>query len=394
MTIRDHRLSVSERLRRVQSPVIPVVGHWARENPGTLSLGQGIVHYPPPKEVEEALLGFFSDPANHRYQLVDGIEPLLNLIRTKLTMENAIAVDDLAVTVTAGANMGFMNAVMAICDPGDEVILLSPFYFNHDMALTMLNIRVIAVQTDDQYQPDLNLLKESITPRTRAVVSISPNNPSGAVYAEKTLRDLNRICAERGIYHIHDQAYEYFLHEDEVSFSPASIAGTEGHTITLFSLSKAFGFAGWRIGYMVYPIHLQDAVRKVQDTNLICAPVVSQVAAVAAMKQGKDYCLPYIREISQVRLHVIEALKEVEDVCRINSASGAFYFLLDLDTPLAVELIAQRLVYEHKVATIPARAFGIEDRCVLRIAYGALKQRDVMEGIGRLVQGLKAILRP
>src|SRR5690606_2535019 len=141
--------------------------------------------------------------------------------------------------------------ISAIVDPGDEVILPLPYYFNHEMAVTMVGGRVVTVPTGEDYQLDPEVVARSITERTRAVVTVSPNNPTGAVYREEVLRAINRLCRERGVYHISDEAYEYFVYDGASHFSPGSIEGSEEYTISLFSLSKAYGFASWRIGYMV-----------------------------------------------------------------------------------------------------------------------------------------------
>ena len=271
-------------MRMVQTPVIPVVGRLIRDNPGTISLGQGVVGYPPPLEALEAVARFAADPDNHRYGPVEGIPPLLEAIAAKLAADNAIASsDESRIVVTAGGNMAFANAVLAITDPGDEVILLEPYYFNHHMAVTIAGCRPVVVPTDAAYQPVVPRIEAAITSRTRAVVTVSPNNPSGAVYPEATLRAVNALCRERGLYHVHDEAYEYFVYDGARSFSPASAPGTAGHTISLFSLSKSYGFASWRIGYMVIPAHLFDAVCKIQDTILICPP-----ADLAVRRGGGD----------------------------------------------------------------------------------------------------------
>jgi aspartate/methionine/tyrosine aminotransferase len=280
-------LSVSHRLQAVQPPVIPIVAALIREHPGTISLGQGVVNYAPPEAASAALRDFFDAPDNHQYKLVDGIPQLRELITEKLAAENSIKLDrDNALVVTAGGNMAFLNALLAIADPGDEVILQTPYYFNHEMAVTMANCRPVLVPTDDQFQPDLEKLRAAITPRTRALVTVSPNNPTGAVYPESTLRAINEMCRAAGIYHIHDEAYEYFTWEGAKHFSPGSIHGSAAHTISLFSLSKAYGFASWRIGYQVIPVNLLDAVKKIQDTNLICPPVISQFARPGRSKQA------------------------------------------------------------------------------------------------------------
>jgi len=234
-------------------------------------------------------------------------------------------------------------------------------------------------------------MAEAITGRTRAVVTISPNNPTGAVYPEAALREVNTICGERGIYHISDEAYEYFTYGQAKHFSPGSIAGSKRHTISLFSLSKAYGFASWRIGYMVIPEELFEAVNKIQDTVLICPPVISQFAAVGAMQEGRGYCLDKLKQLEEVRRLVIDELEKLGDYCEVPPADGAFYFLVKLKTELSPLRLVERLVREHGVAAIPGNAFGMEKGCYLRLAYGALQKETVAEGIGRFVQGIENI---
>jgi aspartate/methionine/tyrosine aminotransferase len=239
----------SLRMHWVQTPIIPVVGELIRKNPGTISLGQGVAYYGPPPEVRDYIGRFFCDDENHKYKLVQGIPELLDVIAQKLRVENGITVGDgRRIVVTAGANMGFVNAVLAITDPGDEIILQLPYYFNHEMAIAIADCKAVCVATDDNYQLRPEKIEAAITERTRAVVTISPNNPTGAVYSERDLREVNEICGRRGIYHISDEAYEYFTYDGAKHFSSGSLDGSVEHTISLFSLSKAYGFASWRIG--------------------------------------------------------------------------------------------------------------------------------------------------
>ncbi|OHB64714.1 MAG: aspartate aminotransferase [Planctomycetes bacterium RBG_13_60_9] len=383
----------SLRMQAVQTPIIPVVGELIRANPGTISLGQGVAYYGPPPQAGEYIQNFFADPQNHKYKLVQGIPELLDAIREKLAVENGIRIGaDQRIVVTAGANMGFVNAVLAITDPGDEIVLNLPYYFNHEMAITFADCRAVCVPTDESYQLRAEAIESAITGRTRAVVTISPNNPSGAVYSKESLRRVNETCRERGIYHISDEAYEYFTYDGAAHFSPGSIEGSSQHTISLFSLSKAYGFASWRIGWMVVPERLFLPIKKVQDTILICPPVISQWAAVGAMHAGRAYCEDKLHETRAIRRLVLAKLKEIDDLVTVPRADGAFYLLLRVRTKMDPMQLTQRLVEEHKVAVIPGTTFGVQDQCLLRIAYGALQTDTAAEGIGRLVRGLRQIL--
>ncbi|MBN2318253.1 MAG: pyridoxal phosphate-dependent aminotransferase [Acidobacteria bacterium] len=384
---------VSDRMQAVQSPVIPIVGKLIRDHPGTISLGQGVVHYGPPKQAFDRAAKFLENPQN-KYDAVDGTPELRRGLEKKLRDENGIEPGrGSRIFVTAGANMGFMNAVYAVADPGDEIIILKPYYFNHEMAVCMANARPVAVETDDNYQPDLETIEKAMTVRTRAVVTISPNNPTGAVYDESILRALNALCRERGVYHIHDEAYEYFTYDGAEHFSPGSIEGSSEHTISLFSFSKAYGFAGWRIGYMVLPELLFLPVQKAQDTILICPSLISQAAAAGALEAGAAYCAPYVREMAEVRRLVLGELDRIGNVCTIPPSRGAFYFLLHLDTSMDPMDLVSQLVKEYGVAAIPGTTFGMERGCYLRISYGALEKETVARGIGRLIKGISNILR-
>ncbi|MDO8542939.1 MAG: pyridoxal phosphate-dependent aminotransferase [Opitutaceae bacterium] len=384
----------SLRLRATQSPIIPIIADLIRSCPGTISLGQGVVGYGPPEQVSREIARFQAEPANHKYQPVGGIPELLARIGEKLTSENALRLDDTnRLMVTAGGNMAFMNAVLAIADPGDEFILPTPYYFNQEMAVTMTNCRPVLVPTDSNYQLDVGALRAAITPRTRAIVTVSPNNPTGAVYPMESLRAVNELCAERGIFHLHDEAYEYFTYDGSRHFSPASLPGSAPHTISLFSMSKAYGFASWRIGWIVFPATLEPAMRKVQDTLIICPPVISQYAAIGALSAGADFVREKLGAITEVRRVVQAELAPLsaDGVMEVPPAQGAFYFLLRVRTSVPSLAVAERLIREHRVAVIPGNAFGLERGCHLRVAYGALQRDTAREGMGRLVTGLRAL---
>ena len=382
----------SRRLAAVQAPVIPIVGRWTAETPGTISLGQGVVSYAPPVEAIEAARRFGADLGDHRYGPVEGLKPLVDAIEQKLAAENGIHVRPQSrVLVTAGGNQAFMNAVLAVTDPDDEVILPTPYYFNHEMAVVIAGATPIGVPTTPDYQLDVAAIAAAIGPRTRAIVTVSPNNPTGAVYPERDLRAINALCRERGVCHIHDEAYEYFTYGGVAHFSPGSIEGAAPHTISLFSLSKAYGMASWRIGYMVIPEALNDAVNKIQDTILICPPAASQHAALAALKVGRGFARAHVDRLDTMRRAIADALGRADVPCELPSPDGAFYYLVRVHSTMDPMRLTERLIKEHRVATIPGSAFADSSPCSIRISYGALDSDSIAEGLRRLADGLRAL---
>lgn len=392
--MQDTPYTTSNRIGKIQSPIIPIVADLINKTPGTISLGQGVVYFKPPQSALDRSSQIEDSLAYHLYSTVEGLPELIDCVSNKLETENQINLDrNQKVVITAGANMAFMNAIMAITDPDDEIILLRPYYFNHEMAINMINCKTVIVDTDAEYQPDLNKIASAITTKTRAIVTVSPNNPSGAVYPQTTLIKINKLCKEKGIYHISDEAYEYFTYGKTGHFSVASLPDSEEHTISLYSLSKAYGFASWRIGYMLIPEHLSLSVKKIQDTILICPARITQEAAIAAMREGQNYTFSHLKQIKTVRDELYTALQSINKIGTTPDSTGAFYFFVKLNTKLTGMQLVDRLIKEHKIAVIPGETFGMNDGCYIRIAYGALDKKTSEMGIQRLINGLTDIIK-
>ena len=380
-------------MQAVQTPVIPVVAKLISDNPGTISLGQGVVNYGPPEAALEKIQQIKLDGDIHKYGPTAGLPELRKLIKLKLSRENRIETDeDYRIVVTAGSNMAFLNALFAITDPGDEIILSIPYYFNHEMAVTMLSCIPRLVPVKKNYQLDIKSLEAAINNRTKAIVTISPNNPAGAVYPESDLREINRLCRENGLFHINDEAYEYFTYNNRQHYSPGSCPEAKRHTISLYSLSKSYGFANWRIGYMVIPAYLYESVLKAQDTNLICPDIAAQYAAIGALEMGAEYCKDKLISINNTREILLSEINQAHDYCDVPCSDGAFYLFARLNSGENDFEIVKDLINHFKVAVLPGSAFGIRNACYIRIAYGALNTESAVEGIKRLLEGLKTII--
>lgn len=382
------------RMAAIQTPVIPVIAELISENPGTISLGQGVVYYGPPGAAIENLGNIDISGTIHQYSHTSGLQELRELIAEKLKAENRIDIHNGSnIAVTAGSNMAFMNALFAITRPGDEIIINVPYYFNHEMAIRMLSCEPVSVPTGAGYLPEPDRLRRAITEKTRAIVTISPNNPAGVVYPQSLLTEINTLCRDHGLYHISDEAYEYFTYNGKQHFSAGSLEGAAEHTISLYSLSKAYGFASWRIGYMVYPEILTSAIYKAQDTNLICPAIASQYAALGALKEGADYCRKKLEIIREVRKIILNQLESVQRLCTVSPAEGAFYLVIKLKADLDDMAVTSKLIRKHRVAVLPGSTFGLNDGCYFRVAYGALDKNNAREGIQRLTDGLTDIMQ-
>lgn len=386
----------SDRLAAVDTPVMPAIAALVRDNPGTISLGQGVVNYGPPAEALAALPGLMGDSALNKYQAIIGHPALINALTQKLADENNIHCEpDSVVMVTAGSNMAFLNCLLAVGDPGDEFILPSPYYFNQEMAIRMVGCVPVPVPVNEDWSLNIEALTAAVTPRTRAIVTVSPNNPTGAVYSKVSLTAVNALCVAKNIYHFSDEAYEYFTYDGAEHFSPASLPGAQRHTISFYSMSKNYGMASWRIGYVVFPADLLDAMNKVQDTNLICAPVASQMLALEVLKFGRAWVQPKINALAVVRKNVYERLKGLGDLLRFPETQGAFYVFLKLPgLAQGVDQLAfnRAMAQRHQVVSVPGFTFGLRDTeraNYQRLSYGALDAASVDQGVERYVAAVK-----
>lgn len=381
-----------QRVRAIDTPIIPELAGLARTHGDSVSLGQGVAFFGPPPEVSEALSTFWGSFNPHGYGPAAGDPELIELIEAKLTRENGFEGSGKGwrVMVTAGANMAFLNAILAITDPGDEVILPLPWYFNHEMAVRLAGAVPVGVPCGPDFVPDLDRIVQAINPRTRAIVTVSPNNPTGVVYPEATLTGVNALAAQRGLWHVSDETYEYFLYGAARHVSPG--APGHRHTLTIGSLSKAYGMAGWRIGYLLCPADLYPELIKIQDTNLICPTQVAQHGAKAALRHGAAWCRTHLADLLERQHEARRKLALLGEHVRVHGGAGALYLYLEIAGSSDSLALARHLVADHGVTLLPGSAFGDADACRLRLAYGALDSATLERGLDRLVAALSAAL--
>ncbi|MEF8848821.1 MAG: aminotransferase class I/II-fold pyridoxal phosphate-dependent enzyme [Candidatus Thermoplasmatota archaeon] len=357
----------------------------------SVNFGQGLPFFGPPESSAYEASDALKRREGYSYSPDAGFSILREEISKKLEKQNRIKTKSKNVVVTSGGNQAFINTILAITNPGEEIIVLSPFYFNHVMAIKLASCNPMFVKTKKNFQPDLEEIFEKYSKKTAAIITVSPNNPTGAVYSKQKLRKINDFCRKNNIYHISDEAYEHFTYDGKKHYSPACFDKDLEYTISLFSFSKSYGMAGYRIGYMVVPSNIKKEVLKVQDTVTICPNGPSQFAAYDALRIHPFYTKKNIPMIKENRVIFLKELEETALPVKLRKTFGAFYFMVEIDTDKKSWWLSKKLIEKHGVITIPGTVFGCRKTC-LRLSYGNIKNKKAEEGIKRLKKGLKNLL--
>ena len=386
---------IPHRVRSVAMPPIDALNTRMAEinaaGGDVISLGQSVPFFGPPPEMIEAVRDALDNfgPRLHTYGPDAGIPELRQALAWKLADFNGVEVDpDRQLLVTPGSNQAFMVTMMTILDPGDEVAIASPYYFNHHMAIELCGgvVREVPLSEEDGFQMTLEDVERVLTPRTKAVVIISPNNPTGTVYDPDQVAAIAGSLTQRGIYVIHDDAYEVFCYDGARHVSPGAVVGPSDFLITLGSLSKTLGMTGWRIGYIAAGAGLITQALKVQDAMAICAPIIAQVAALAALEQMPAYPQSMIEELNE-RRDLLQSVVDETPALYWHRTDGALFALVRADSVGGDrrELESELLEQAH-VLTVPGRAFGSQWSDFIRVSYGCSPRDRYEEALERLAR--------
>ncbi len=349
-----------------------------------ISLGQAVPFFPPPASALDAARAAVDTPDVNRYATDPGLPSLRDILADRLseTLSATMTGDDLI--VTAGANHAFTLALTTLVDPGDEVILAAPYFTNHQMAVVNLGAIPVEAPIADRATFDVRWtdIESRLTERTKAIVLCNPSNPTGAPVSAVEGARIVREAATRGIVVISDETYMQFVYDD-AHWSAASVPGWRQNVVVIGTFSKSFGMMGWRVGYVLADAAICDQLVKVQDTTIICAPVISQMAAEAAVRESWTYPLTFHDELRQRRRVLADGLATIPGIEWTPTRGGMFAFARILGCVESTRLSNHLLEREHLV-TIPGAAFGPSGEGFLRLSYGYATQADLADAVGRL----------
>jgi aspartate aminotransferase len=376
------------------SPTLAITAKAKRlraEGRDVLSLAAGEPDFSTPEPVCEAAVKAMRDGLT-KYTPSAGMLSLREAVSEKLSRENGIQVPPDGVVVTCGAKHAVYGTLMALIDPGDEVIVIAPFWMTYIDQVSLAGGVPVVVESRRErgYVPDIERIEEAVTPKTKAVIVNFPCNPTGAAVDREWLERLASVALSHGLWVLSDEIYEKLVYDGHVHVSLASLSPEVAQrTVTVNGLSKTYAMTGWRIGYLAAPVRLAQAVSTIQDQVTSNATSIAQAAAVAALGLPEATVESMRREFLARRDLMVGLVREVPGLqCTV--PMGAFYVLADAARFLAPtggddERLADWLLDRARVATVPGSVFRAPGCLRLSFACG---QDEIREAMSRISEAL------
>ncbi len=325
---------------------------------GAVNLAQGMPDFETPQELKDAACRAIQDGYN-QYAITWGAPVLRQAIAEKVLRFNGIECDaDANITVCCGATECMMATLLAIVNPGEEVIVFQPFYENYGPDTLLSGAKPVHVSLrppDWSFDPDE--LRRAFSARTKAIIINTPNNPTGHVFSRQELTLIAELCQKYNAYAVTDEIYEHIIYSDRPHISIATLPGMAERTITISGLSKTYSVTGWRIGYCIAPREITNGIRKVHDFLTVGAPHALQVAGALALKFEEQYYKTLLEDYRKRRKVLCDYLHEAGFA--FDEPEGAYYIMTDI-TPFGrtndIEFV-QWLVKEIGVAAVPGSSF-------------------------------------
>jgi aspartate/methionine/tyrosine aminotransferase len=358
-----------------------------------IGFGAGEPDFPTPAHIVEAAVAACHDPANHRYTPTAGIPALREAISVKTLRDSGFAVQASQVLVTNGGKQAVANAFAVLCDPGDEVIVLAPFWTTYPEAITLAGGVPVFVTSDERtgFRNTVEELDAAWTPRTKALLFVSPSNPTGAVYGREEIEAIGRWAVERGIWVLTDEIYEHLVYGGAEHHSmPVLVPELAENCLVANGVAKTYAMTGWRVGWLIGPADMIAAATNIQSHETSNVSNVAQRAALAAVSGGLEDVAMMRAAFDHRRQMIYKLLNEIDGVV-CPEPEGAFYVFPSVKGLLGHSIrgvrpqtsaeLAELCINEAKVAVVPGEAFGAPG--YFRMSY-ALGEDNLTEGLSRL----------
>ena len=360
-----------------------------------LSFSAGEPDFNTPEYIKSAAISAINNNQT-KYTPVQGTTELIETIVEKFKKENNLLFTNENILVSTGAKQSLYNIILALCNPGDEVIFQAPYWVSYPEITKIAQAKSVIINTDikDNFKINPNLLKQAITEKTKVFLFNTPSNPTGAVYSKSEILDLAEVLINKDIFIVSDEIYEKILFGGEEHFSIGSIDELKDRTITINGVSKAFAMTGWRIGYAAGNKDIIKLAKNLQSHSTSNASSISQAAANAALNGDGKEISKMVEEFNLRRNYIVKELQSIEGI-NCPTPKGAFYTFFDVSnyynksfnnfTVIDSVSFCNYLINEANIGLVPGVAFG-NDNCV-RMSYAA-SMDDIKEGMSRLKDSL------
>ena len=386
-------MKFSPNIKTVQFPPITEVKSWLSEVTITaerplIDLCQAVPDYAPAPELVEHLRGLLDDPMTSRYSPDEGLEEVRAAVSDWYGRHYGAAPTPDEICMTIGASQAFWLAIMTICQAGDEVIVQLPAYFDHPMALQALGIRPVWVPFDETSggQPDVDAIAAQITAKTRAILLVTPSNPTGAVTSAQKLMKLYNLAKEHDIALVVDETFNAFLAAGEVPHALFAETDWQQHFIQIASFGKTFALTGYRAGALVAGPAVIHQALKVQDTMAVCQPRITQ----QAIRFGCVHLDAWIADnaVMMQRRHDLfrELFSRPGNSFQLLASGGFFAWVKHPWLKLSSRDAARRLLEEAHLLCLPGEAFGPNLQDSLRLAFGNIQEKDIPAAVERFFE--------
>jgi aspartate/methionine/tyrosine aminotransferase len=372
------------------TPPIPEAKGWLAAYDGSkgpvIDLSQAAPGHAPPDVLLRALAEAAADPATAKYGPIRGEDSLRAAYADELSRAYGARFRPEDSVIVSGCNQAFLMAVLAVAKAGDAVILPYPWYFNHKMALDMLGIEVIPLpcRPENGFVPDPAEAAALITDRTKALVLVTPNNPTGAVYPAQTIRALSEIAEKQGLWLILDETYRDFLPLSQDKPHDLFASGIPPHVMQLYSFSKAYCLPGYRLGAISAPQRLMPDLAKVLDTIQICPPRIGQIAVGRVMGETLAWREANRRMIAQ-RAAAFSAAMRPLNAWQVGSVGAYFAYVKPPEEAGDAGIFARDLAVAHGILALPGSYFGPHQEQWLRVAF-ANADENQLSALGQRLQ--------
>ncbi|HJQ43438.1 MAG TPA: pyridoxal phosphate-dependent aminotransferase, partial [Jatrophihabitantaceae bacterium] len=377
-------LAVDAKAKALKAAGRPVIG-----------FGAGEPDFPTPDYIVEAAVAAARDPKNHRYTPVAGLPELRAAIAAKTLRDTGYEVSPDQVLVTNGGKQAVYNAFAALLDPGDEVLLIAPYWTTYPEAIKLAGGVPVDVVTDETsgYLATVEQLEKARTKRTKVLLFVSPSNPTGAVYPPHEVEAIGRWAAEHGLWVVTDEIYEHLVYGDATNVSIAAVTPElADRVVVLNGVAKTYAMTGWRVGWLIGPLDVVKAATNLQSHATSNVANVSQVAALAAVSGDLSAVAEMRTAFDRRRRTIVSMLSDIPGIV-CPEPEGAFYVYPSvkglLGTPIRGRVaqssaeLATVILEEAEVAVVPGEAFGTPG--YVRMSY-ALGDDDLVEGVSRIAK--------